>query len=89
MSWKAFGVVPVKYKAVIRPNRDRCMAHNEESCELLQFFMDDKYVFVHYYDIIVENAVENDAIDHNRNCTTIDFFIYVTNQIYVILIQLP
>lgn len=56
------------HKPKMRPNSDACILHKKANCEGLFFSIDEKFVFVKYYDVIGEQAVQKDVVDEKLNC---------------------
>lgn len=64
---RALGFSSIKCILIARPNSDRCMAHEEDSCEPCQFSMEDQYVFVQYYEILEEDGLAKYDINQKLN----------------------
>lgn len=65
---KAPWFVFVQYKPMIRPSSALCMVHNNEDCGICTTHIDEKYMFVQYYNTVPEKDVSVDGVDGKFKC---------------------
>lgn len=61
----------MKYKSMLRPYNDQCMAHNDKNLKHVNAIRTSSKCFVQHYDKLGEESESADGVDIKLNCISL------------------